>query len=75
MFLPIKQEFIILVLFSRPLPIKYVFFNNEPGITGHTHVDFSLAELNHYTFLISLDKFSKNFKAFDDLFKKICVWS
>ena len=62
MFLLIKQEFIVLVPFSRSLPTKCVFLNNELCIIGNTRIDLNLAELNHYTLLISQDKFNESCK-------------
>ena len=63
MFWFIKQLFIALSSFSGSLTAKCVSLSNEPCMVRLTLIDLSPIELNHYLFMISLNKCSGRCKA------------
>ena len=73
MFRLIKQVFIALLSFSESLATKSVSLNNEPCKIRSTLIDLNPIELNHYPFMVSLDKYNGICNAVDDLSTKICV--
>ena len=68
-----KPVFIGFLCFSRSLATKCVSLNNEPRMIGPTLTDLNPVGLNHYPFMVSLDKCSGSCNAFDDLSTKKCV--
>ena len=69
----IKQVFITILSFTRPLATKHVFLNSEKCLIGSTVVDLNPDEVNYHTFMISLDFCNRSCNVFDDLSTKICV--
>ena len=66
MFCFIKQWFIALLSFSRSLAKQCVSLNNEPCIIGPILNGLNLIELNHFPFMISLDRCNGSCNAADD---------
>ena len=60
MFLLIKQVCTALLSFSRSFAARCVSLNNEPCMTSPTLVNFNLTKLNHYPFMISLNKCNRS---------------
>ena len=56
MFLLFKQVCIALLSFSRSFAARCVSLNNEPCMASPTLVYFNLTKLNHYPFMICLNK-------------------
>ena len=73
MFRLIKQVFTALLSFSGSLATKFVPLNNEPCMIRPTLINLNPFEPNYYPFMIVLDRFSKSYSSFDDLFTKICI--
>ena len=73
MFSLIKQVLIVLLSFSRSLPIKCVSSNNESRMIRLCLIDLNLLECKYYPSMISLDKYSGSSNSVDDLSTKICV--
>ena len=67
--------FLALLNFSWSLATKCVLLNNEPCIIRPTLIDLSSVVLNHYPFMISLDKCNRSCNAVNDLPTKICIAS
>ena len=63
----IKKTFIGLLSFSGFLATKCVLFNNEPCMVRPTLMDLDPVELNYFTYMISLDKYSGSCNVVDDL--------
>ena len=73
MFRLIKQIFVALLTFSASLATKCMSLNSEPSMIKTTLIDLNPAKLNHYPFMISLDKCNGSYNAVDDLSTKIRV--
>ena len=73
MFDVLRQVFIALLSFSRPLATKCVTLNNEQCITQPFLIDLNPVELKYYPFMISLHKCSESCNSVDDLSTEICV--
>ena len=73
MFSLIKQVLIVLLSFSRSLPIKCVSSNNESCMIRLCLIDLNPLGCKYYPFMISLDKYSGSSNSVDDLSTKICV--
>ena len=63
----IKKTFIELLSFSGFLATKCVLFNNEPCMVRPTLMDLNPVELNYFTYMIRLDKYSGSCNVVDDL--------
>ena len=63
----IKKTFIGLLSFNGFLATKCVLFNNEPCMVRPTLMDLDPVELNYFTYMISLDKYSGSCNVVDDL--------
>ena len=70
MFSFIKQVFNILLSFSSSLATTCVSFNDEQCMFRPTLVDLNPVDLKHYSFMISLDKYTGSCNV---LSPKICV--
>ena len=57
----------MLLRFSRCSTTKCVSLNNIPCMIRPTLIDLSFVELNHYLFMISLDKYKESCNDVDDL--------
>ena len=58
MFRLIKQVFVGLLSFSSSLAIKCLILNNGLSMIRRFSVDLNLADLNYYSFMLSLNKCS-----------------
>lgn len=67
MFWFINQAFNTLLFFSRSLATKCMSLNYESCMTRPTLIFLNPLELNHYLFMISLDKCIGSCNAVDDL--------
>ena len=69
---PIKQEqvFIAILNFSGSLATKCVPLNNEPFMIRPTLTDLNPTDLNHFLFMVSLDKCNISCNTVNDLSKK-----
>ena len=68
----VKQVFFALLSFSGYLAIKFMTLNNASCVARPTLIDLNHVELNHYSFMISLDKYNGTCNVVDDLSTKIC---
>ena len=53
MFSLIKQVFIALMSFSKPLATKFLSLDNEPCMIRLFYIDLNYGELKYYPFMIS----------------------
>ena len=67
--------FIALLYFSRSLAPRCVSLNNEPCMIRPTLIDLNPAEVNYYSFMVSIDKCRGSCNAAYDLSTKICASS
>ena len=68
----IKQVFIALLSFSRPLVTKCVSLNNGSCMIRPTLIDLNPIDLKYYPCMISSDKFNGSCNSVDDLSTNIC---
>ena len=73
MFCVIRKVFIALSSISGSSATKYVSLHNKPCMIRPTLIDLNPIELNHYPFMISLDKCMGSCSNVDGLSSKIYV--
>ena len=65
-----KQVFIALLSLSAALATKCVSLDNEPCMIRPTLIRLTIAELNHYLSIISVDKCSERCNSVNELSTK-----
>ena len=73
MFWLIKQEFIVLLSFSKSLATKCASLNNEPCMSIPNVINLNLVEPNYCPFMIRQNTCNRICNAADDLSTKVCV--